>query len=95
MSCASHGDLLQNPTWVKIEENNVTILTEGSELLEVKNVTAQSEGLYACVVGNSMGSVYSEAYLSVALNSNSSVHNTSLKVSCDSESKLEQIMYFE
>ena len=79
----SHGDLLQNPTWVKIEENNVTILTEGSELLEVKNVTSQSEGLYACVVGNSKGSVYSEAYLSV-LNtsiSHSSVHNTSLKVS--------------
>ena len=29
MSCSSHGDLIQNPTWVKIEENNVTILTEG------------------------------------------------------------------
>ena len=29
MSCSSHSDLIQNPTWVKIEENNVTILTEG------------------------------------------------------------------
>ena len=53
-------------------------------VLEIQNVTAQSEGLYACVVGDSKGSVYSEAYLSVVLNSsisNASLHNTSLKVS--------------
>ena len=53
-------------------------------MLEIQNVTAQSEGLYACVVGDSKGSVYSEAYLSVVLNSsisNASLHNTSLKVS--------------
>ena len=67
MTCKSHGNLQDHTSWVKIleNENDIQILKEGSEVLEIKNVTLQSEGLYACVVGNHESTIVSEAYLSV------------------------------
>ena len=65
MTCKSHGNLQDQTSWVKVLENDIQILKEGSEVLEIKNVTLQSEGLYACVVGSHERTIFSEAYLSV------------------------------
>ena len=66
MTCKSHGNLRDHTSWVKLEEgDHFEILKEGSEVLEINNVTLESEGFYACVVGNSVASVVSYAYLTV------------------------------
>ena len=73
MTCESHGNLKDYTSWVKLESTDddqdtvesFTVLKEASEHLEIKNVTHQSEGIYACVVGNSVASVMSVAHLSV------------------------------
>ena len=66
MSCKSHGNLRDYTSWVKLGEgDNFEMLKEGSEVLKINNVTLESEGFYACVVGNSVASVLSYAYLTV------------------------------
>ena len=69
-TCQSNGKLLLEQTsWVKLESNEedegFIVLSEGSEVLEIENITFADEGFYACVVGNNVANVQAGAYLTV------------------------------
>jgi hypothetical protein len=88
-TCTSHGDLRDTTSWVKLindeDEESFVILAEGTEVLQIDNVTYNDEGIYACVVGNAVAHIQAVAHLIVQDPSSkhlppSLIHGKNLKV---------------
>ena len=64
-TCTTQPQLKHMVSWAKVG-SNLEILSVASEFLELNNVTYESEGFYACVVGNDARSATEEvAFLKV------------------------------
>ena len=70
-TCHSHGSLKHTVSWVKLDQEEggfEELSAEGSEVLEIENITMADNGLYACVVGNKVAYAEAVAYLNVIEN---------------------------
>lgn len=64
-TCKTHKALREHTSWVRIVEEDLIVLAEGTEVLRIDNVTENSQGLYACVVGTDVAQIQALAHLTV------------------------------
>ena len=64
-TCRTHFELRRYMSWIRVKEEEIEILAEGTEVYRVDNVTYEDQGLYSCVIGSDDVYYEDEAYLTV------------------------------
>ena len=63
--CRTHLDLHKHTSWVRLTEDNIEVVADGTEVYRINNATTDDAGVYACVVGTDVAHFQSVAYLEV------------------------------
>ena len=65
LTCRTHLELHRHMSWVRLREDAIVELAQGTEVLKIENVTEADAGVYACVVGTDVAHAHLVAHLEV------------------------------
>ena len=65
LTCRTHLELHRHMSWVRLKEDAIVELAQGTEVLKIENVTEADAGVYACVVGTNVAHAHLVAHLEV------------------------------